>query len=324
MNFSPYIFGATAITVVTVASPTIVMALEPTQINEIATNITVKIERNEGIDREPTLGSGVIVARNDSTYYVLTAKHVVERPDYEHTIFTVDGEGYILDPNTIHKIDGVDLAVISFRSDRSYKTAQIETSASRIVPGMPVYVNGFPKAGQEIQGGAQFTSGSLTGINSQHRSGYNLVYSNFTRGGMSGGPVLNAQGKLIGIHGLAEQEINEANNNCQSQQLEQSAEANLLPPKLGETNSSSSAEASLLPPKLGETNSSSSECQPKNNVPEKIDLNLGISIVTFVERAATIGINIGIDPTVVNTPRRTPRDTSTVESGTACSAVNCP
>jgi serine protease Do len=41
--------------------------------------------------------------------------------------------------------------------------------------------------------------------------GYALIYSNDTVAGMSGGPVLDAAGRLIGIHGQAETERNPGN-----------------------------------------------------------------------------------------------------------------
>ncbi|MFM6500229.1 MAG: hypothetical protein ACKPHF_25680, partial [Dolichospermum sp.] len=37
--------------------------------------------------------------------------------------------------------------------------------------------------------------------------GYDLLYSNITKDGMSGGAVLDTQGRLIGIHGTVEGEI---------------------------------------------------------------------------------------------------------------------
>ncbi|MEY3222365.1 MAG: hypothetical protein RLZZ203_1221, partial [Cyanobacteriota bacterium] len=46
---------------------------------------------------------------------------------------------------------------------------------------------------------------SLTG-------GYELVYSSITFGGMSGGPVLDSQGRVIGIHGRTEGEAAIDNN----------------------------------------------------------------------------------------------------------------
>ena len=247
--------------------------------------------------------SGVIIAREGSTYYVLTSKHVVEYLDYEYTVLAPDADSYLLNNSTINHIDGIDLAVISFESDRNYKVALTETSAARITPGMPVYVNGFPLAGQEIQDGAQFTSGSLTGINDQHRSGYNLVYSNFTREGMSGGPVLNSQGKLIGIHGLAEAEV--VKNECET---------------------SATAESSQLPPAIGSIGSEANHsCDSDSKATsEKIDLNLGISIVTFIEHAGSIGMNQVLDTTAVDRPTRTPRISPASDTGAGCSGVICP
>ena len=307
MNFSPYISipGVSLVALVVVAQPAIVWALEATQINEIAKNITVRIEIDNGTNIDH--GSGVIIARDDASYYILTSKHVVKYLDYAYKIHTPDGDSYYLDNNRIKYIDNVDLAVISFKSDRQYKIAQIESSAARIKPGISVYVNGFPKAGREIQDGAQFTSGSLTGINEQHYSGYNLIYNNFTRGGMSGGPVLNGQGKLIGIHGLAEQEVPEIapENNCET---------------------TATGESSLLPPPIGSTDSeASNNCNANSNqAPEKIDLNLGISIITFMESAATIGMDQVLDTTSSSTPTRTPRIAPSSDSGSGCSGVICP
>ncbi len=299
MNFSPYVLGTSLVAFVSITQPQVILALEATQINEIAENITVRINANNGGEH----GSGVIIAREGSTYYVLTSKHVVEYLDYEYTVLTPDTETYLLDNSTIKQIDGIDLAVISFESDRDYKVALTETSAERITPGIPIYVNGFPLAGQEIQDGAQFTSGSLTGINHQHRSGYNLVYSNFTREGMSGGPILNAQGKLIGIHGLAEAEANK--DKCET---------------------SATAESSRLPPAIGSTeNEASNNCDSvSNKTPEKIDLNLGISIITFMEHASSIGMEQILDTTAIARPTRTPRILPTSDTGSGCAGVICP
>ena len=59
----------------------------------------------------------------------------------------------------------------------------------------------------------QVTDNSLTtdssGLTSSQGSlsgGYEMVYTSITYGGMSGGPVLDSQGQVIGIHGRAEGE----------------------------------------------------------------------------------------------------------------------
>ena len=317
MNFSSYLAGSAVVIVTTVAQPTITLALEATQIKEIADNIMVRIDINNGEDH----GSGVIIARDDSNYYVLTSRHVVQYLDYEYTLTAPDGENYYLDNSAISHIEGVDMAVVRFQSDLPYKIAQIERSKRRITPGIPVYINGFPKEAEEIEDGAQFTSGSLTGMNEQTFDGYNLVYSNFTRGGMSGGPVLNEQGRLIGIHGLAAQEkiASKPENNCSA---ESSPSSPGLPPQVG----SASQDSGIgLPTQVGADTSEASNCvELSERSSEKINLNLGISIFTFLERADAIGMGEVLDTTAGSAPQRpttiSPNDTT----GTSCSGVTCP
>ena len=122
MNFSSPILGA-SIVVLAITQPALILALEPTQVNEIAKNITVRIEIENGTNTDH--GSGVIIARDNSRYYVLSAKHVVKYLDYGYTIVAPDGASYQLDNSTIKYADDVDLAVVAFESDRNYKVALI-------------------------------------------------------------------------------------------------------------------------------------------------------------------------------------------------------
>ena len=313
MNFPHHLFGASLVASAIVAYPTPTLALETTQIKEIADNITVLINSNfadpNTDDENNSHGSGVIVARQGSTYYVLTSMHVVEylQNDYKYTISTVDGKIHSLNNSTIQHINNVDLAVISFQSDRNYKTAQIENSADRITPGIPVYINGFPLAGEEIQGGgSQFTQGILTGINPSHAVGYNLVYDNFTRRGMSGGPVLNAQGKLIGIHGRAEYEIIESQTSKECSPSE-SNEDDEMPP----------------PVNMSKNKSQSTDCVSTTQSRNKIDLNLGISIATFLELANSMGITEVLDAPATNKPRRPQVIQTQPDTDSGCSGVHC-
>ncbi len=313
MTFPHYLFGASLVVSAIVAYPTTILALETTQIKEIADNVTVlinsKFEDPNTAETRDSHGSGAIVARQGSTYYVLTSMHVVQNPqdDYQYTITTVDGETHDPDNSTIQHINGVDLAVIAFQSDRNYKTAQIESSVDRITPGISVYINGFPLAGEEIkEGNSQFTQGILTGMNSNHADGYNLVYDNFTRRGMSGGPVLNAQGKLIGIHGRAESEIIESKNSENCQQSEPS-EDDERPPGIN----------------LSSNKSQSPNCEATTLSREKIDLNLGISIATFVELASSMGITEVLDTPATNKPTRPPVLQTRPDTDSGCSGVHC-
>lgn len=174
-------------------------ALTPIQVNAIAKDITVLID---GISP----GSGTLVARNGSTYYVLTSKHVVRRED-EYQIVTPDQQRYDLDYSRIRQLPDVDLAILEFTSDQCYRTAQL-SSSSQLTEGLTLYAAGWPNPGNSIQQRIyQFTRGQLAGIQNNGREGYDLVYDTTTRAGMSGGPLLNEQGQVIGIHGLAEGEL---------------------------------------------------------------------------------------------------------------------
>ena len=59
------------------------------------------------------------------------------------------------------------------------------------------------------QGG---TSPALAISQGSFAQGYDLLYTSITYGGMSGGPVLDHQGRVIGIHGQAEAEESTSGN----------------------------------------------------------------------------------------------------------------
>jgi tetratricopeptide (TPR) repeat protein len=143
----------------------------------------------------------MIIRREGTTYWVLTARHVVATKD-EYHIMTPDGKKYLLNYNTVKPLPGVDLAILEFTSTSAYSVARLGNS--RHAPsGTIVYVAGFPAPTAAINRKVfNFTEGKIT-ANSDHplRDGYALVYSNYTLPGMSGGPVLNGSGEVIGIHG---------------------------------------------------------------------------------------------------------------------------
>ena len=151
-------------------------------------------------------GSGVIIAKQGNTYYVLTAKHVVATQD-EYEIFTADGTKHALDYRQVKKLPRVDLAVVQFTSNQSYRVAQLGDSEAA-KEGTTIYIAGWPRPGRAITERIyQMTPGSISGRALKPlEGGYALVYTNITRSGMSGGPILDAQGRVIGIHGRAEGE----------------------------------------------------------------------------------------------------------------------
>jgi WD40 repeat protein len=201
MNFSYRLSTALIGAVITVVQPQVAapQTVDEQAIASMAKDVTVVIN-----GQNP--GSGVIVSKQGNTYYVLTAKHVVATQD-EYEIVTSDAKSHKLDYSTVKKLPGVDLALVQFTSDQNYRVAELGDS-DQGTEGATVYTSGWPHPGRAIkQRIYQMTKGSISGRPLEAlEDGYALVYTNITRSGMSGGPVLDAQGRVIGIHGRAEGE----------------------------------------------------------------------------------------------------------------------
>ncbi len=176
------------------------IALNPDEISTVAKQVTVLIS-----GQNP--GSGVIIDRDNDTYTVLTAFHVVNTPD-EYEVVTAKDEHYPLNYQSVKRLPGTDLATLTFKSQANYTTASLGKTQS-VTEGKNVYVTGFPAPSEAINLSIySFTEGRLIANSSKLLAdGYSLVYSNATQPGMSGGPVFNDQGQLIGIHGRADSKL---------------------------------------------------------------------------------------------------------------------
>ena len=184
------------ISVLAVIIPHIAFALTPQQVNQIAAQVTVLIDGYQP-------GSGVIFQRNGSVYSVLTAKHVVNADEIYYVI-TPEGERHRTEATNIQLINDMDLAVVQFTSDKVYQVAQLGNS-DKVPKGSTVYVAGAPEANETIpQRTLIVNPGTLVGVQPP-QDGYALIYNNITQPGMSGGPVLNEEGQVIGIHGQGDQ-----------------------------------------------------------------------------------------------------------------------
>ncbi len=191
-----YAISPVMITVSTVlVQPQFAVAQSSAEVAKIAKGITVLI------DNQNSPGSGVIIDRSGKTYTVLTAAHVV-RGTSDYNIVTADGQRYSLNKGNIQPLKGVDLAVVKFNSNQNYATAKIGNS-NNSTEGTTAYVAGFPKPTAAVSNALYtFMDGRIIANASKSlRDGYSLVYSIDTFPGMSGGPVLNEKGELVGIHG---------------------------------------------------------------------------------------------------------------------------
>ena len=182
-----------------------VSALTPVQVNDIAKPITVMIG---GLDGK---GSGVIIAKNGNTYTVLTANHVVKKAGYGiYEIITHDGQKYPME-NKAQIVGKLDLALVRFTSSQNYPLAKIADSRT-VKEGATVYNSGFPipSISNSQERNYFFLTSQITARGRGENLGYDLFLSGSPRPGMSGGPILNDQGEVIGIYGKAEFGISES------------------------------------------------------------------------------------------------------------------
>jgi tetratricopeptide (TPR) repeat protein/S1-C subfamily serine protease len=195
-----------------------------------AKQFTVRIDSSSNKN-----GSGVIISKQGKTYTVLTIEHVVcEREAatepcgaVSYKVATHDGKTYELNKSRFRTEVGVDLAVVEFESDAVYPVATLATYPNSksdyvFVAGVakvsrtaaPQWMFSGGRLYEQEQGRLQVSdsriassSGGVTGLAQSQASfarGYDLVYTSITYGGMGGGAVIDRQGRVIGIHGLAE------------------------------------------------------------------------------------------------------------------------
>ena len=201
------------------------------ELEATAKQITVRIDNTENQGN----GSGIIIAKQGSTYTVLTANHVICQDESQeqdepqsckeivYEIVTHDDRKHPIEVKTIRRQEGVDLAVVEFNSDEDYQVAQL--AEYPLTNGNAVFVAGYPKLSSTMPAQWRFSPGygldreqglfevsdnilktdlGLISPQGSLSGGYEMVYSSITYVGMSGGAVLDKEGRVIGIHGLAE------------------------------------------------------------------------------------------------------------------------
>ncbi|HIK06564.1 MAG TPA: tetratricopeptide repeat protein [Trichormus sp. M33_DOE_039] len=203
------------------------------ELEQKAKQISVRIDSIRIDSNSNANGSGIIIAKDGDTYTVLTAAHVVcERQDYtqpcgnfKYQILAPDGKQYPVEKSTIKTEEGVDLGIVKFTApNQNYQVATLANYNPNNLDYM--FTAGYPRLGnsspwrltmgqtfekeqgllQSRQSDFQTDSSGKLQTASSSNGGYELVYTSITYGGMSGGAVLDSQGRVIGIHGRAEGE----------------------------------------------------------------------------------------------------------------------
>ena len=166
--------------------------LSPQEVNLRAKQFTVRID---GVGT----GTGVIIDESDTSYIVLTNWHVVQKTG-EYSVQTIDGRNHAV--TSVRQLPNLDLAVLQFERNQNYQLAEVGNSSS-LVEGQDIYFAGYPgELRKEDNRYYRFFSANLVSILPEATNrGYSLVYNGEAFPGMSGGPVLDARGFLVGIHG---------------------------------------------------------------------------------------------------------------------------
>jgi serine protease Do len=213
INFSRFDTLSSVLAGTTVAALTIVIsqpaiAKTPEQVANIAGPLTVQVNSSLGD------GSGVIIAKSGKTYTVLTVNHVVEKADVKYTVRTSQGKNYqatsvirLQKPQTdLQKPQtDPDLAVVKFESPEEYPVATIADSDQAVI-GTQIFVYGYPATGGLFgaEREPELSPGLVTSRPRNRPEGYTLRYQAVTWSGMSGGPVFDSEGRVIGLHGQGE------------------------------------------------------------------------------------------------------------------------
>ena len=161
-------------------------------IKQIAKSITVKI-LSKGF-----LGTGTLINKQGKIYTVITNDHVLNAAEPPYQIQTPDGRIYEAQVSQLVKFGDNDLGLLQFNSDQVYQIASVGNSSALTV-GDEVFASGFTSENKEMI----FTNGNLSLLlDKPLEGGYQMGYTNDIYKGMSGGPLLNIQGELVGINGV--------------------------------------------------------------------------------------------------------------------------
>lgn len=150
----------------------------------------------------PVQGTGTVIAKNGNIYTLLTAWHVLSsaREGDELYAITNTGTPYRIAINSIIRIGNVDIALARFRGPDGMKVAEV--SSEDITMGENAEVFGYPiNASKKLtHKKGEIVANAKVGV----EEGYQLLYRIETNPGMSGGPVVDKFGNVVGVHGRGE------------------------------------------------------------------------------------------------------------------------
>jgi S1-C subfamily serine protease len=183
-----------------------ILSLTQNEIRNIAEKVTLNIA-TIGTDFEINpIGSGVLILQDNNVYYMLTNNHILlNSENVNYYVFISDGRFCKI--KVLQKHETLDLAEVNFSSndcigndnkDQSgYKIMVRAGSSYNLRKNNSVYVAGWPIPDSNERRNLKFTYGQVTNTSATKNP---LTYTNQIENGMSGGPVFNQEGQLVGIN----------------------------------------------------------------------------------------------------------------------------
>ena len=153
-------------------------------------------------------GSGVLIKRDNHLYTVVTNDHVIDNKTLNYQIQTPDDRIYNADILKLSDSENDVGFLVFYSRDRIYSVAS-SVSQPIIKKRSWVIAGGFPFT-KDLQQSQKFqlNRGIVAEVlNLPLVGGYQIGYSNNVLNGMSGGPLLNYYGELIGINGLGKEPL---------------------------------------------------------------------------------------------------------------------
>jgi serine protease Do len=173
--------------------------LPEAELREQAQLITVKVLSGM------SSGSGIIWQKQGEVYQVLTNNHVLifGQVNQSYKIQTPDSKIYPAYQVKTVKFKDYDLALLAFHSREKYQVASFSFPVN-LSAGEEVFAAGFPfEVDKSKEEGFIFSKGQVEMLSDRaFGGGYRIGLTISIKKGMSGGPLLNRQGKVIGINGV--------------------------------------------------------------------------------------------------------------------------
>jgi serine protease Do len=196
-SYLPIIAGL--ILVIAEARP--MMALSPQEVGQVVKPSIVRIVTTKGS------ASGTIIKQQGQKYTVLTTSRIVAGQS-QISIVTSDGKKHtaIATSDRIPS-QGLELAVLRFSSNQTYKAAAIADTISLSISdnSSNIFIAGYPQATRTITAPVySLRSGNTQKkLTSTLKGGYTLVYKANLLPGMEGGGIFDNNGVMIGVNGYS-------------------------------------------------------------------------------------------------------------------------